>query len=150
MNPIIKFFHELMNPHCSHCAALREEEFHIKIENSRCRSCESLERQLAIVNDLNRELLNKLTKSNEPVAQPLNEEQPKVLNRGKIPFSVVRQRLETASRAEAERIKAEAMKNAALPDANNDNANDSELDKLEDMVVNASVSRAAQTGTKQT
>lgn len=143
MNIIVKFFHELINPHCSHCDALRDEEFHIKAENNRCRSCESLERQLAIVNDTNRELLNKITKSPEQPTAVSNEVAVKPLRRGPIPFHMIRQQLEQESR-----LKAQVLKNAAIPDTEIAKIETS-VSELESEVMNATVSRTAETGIKQ-
>lgn len=120
MNIIVKFFHELFNPHCKHCETARELEIEFASELKRCRSCEALERQVAVLNDQNRLLLDRITK---PETKPEIEsiESVKPLNRTKIPFSIIRQQLEAESRA-----KKVALENAAKPD--------SDLKDLEDLV----------------
>lgn len=139
MNKLSKFFHELLNPHCLHCSAMREELFHTELENKRCRSCEFLERQLTVLNETNRLLTDKLINPVQPAPQPI-EDKPaaRPIHRGAIPFSMIRQSLELESQA-----RANALKNAARPDSSIDTI------KLENEVLNATVSRAAETGTKQ-
>lgn len=121
MNTFTKFFHELFNPHCKHCETARELEIEFASELKRCRSCEALERQVAVLNDQNRLLLDRIANPVESKPPAIIEEAVKPINRTKVPFSIIRQQLEAESRA-----KADALKNAARPD--------SDLKDLEDLV----------------
>jgi hypothetical protein len=144
MNPIIKFFHELINPHCEHCAILREEQFHIELESRRCRACESFERQIAVLQEQNNKLTEKIVNP-VPLAPVAPEVQMRPIHRGAIPFSIIRQQLESESRA-----RAEALRNAALPDKTTEvNTASINIDELENEVMNATISDAvSKTGTK--
>ena len=124
MNPIVKFFHEMMNPHCEHCKQLRIEELEQKEldrEVSRvCPSCENLKMQLAYVNQQNNKLIDNII---EPVLtdEPKQEQlPPRILqtNRQHIPFSFIKHKLETESKIKAAEINAQnkAVTNAAKPD----------------------------------
>lgn len=96
--------HHLWNPHCKEC---RDEAS----ENKVCRSCEILERELAIVREENRRLLEKLL---EPEPVPIKEEsltQEKFKLPNVVPWSVKRQLLQ-----QEDRNKARAMKEAPKPD----------------------------------
>ena len=91
MNRIAKFFHELFTPHCPEC----QNEIQV------CQSCETLKQQLEIVNYEKRELLNKLIREPEPLAQPdFSQMRPKA-----VPWNVRRQELEAEDRRKAQIIR---------------------------------------------
>lgn len=154
MNKLTKFFHELWNPHCEHCLIIEEtKQAHVE-ESARCRSCESYERQIAVLQEQNSNLVNKIINPNPMFQQPqVTEIQPKPLRRGPVPFAVIRQSLESESRAAVA-----AAKNAAVPDAPKVNEskeieikteqNYESVSELEELVKNAAVSRTAETGTR--
>lgn len=158
MNKFVKFFHELLNPHCEHCIQQMELAREVEREMRRCDSCESLRMQIALLNKQNETLINKLTSSNEVAMPQTNETAPKPIKRGgQIPFGLVRKALESESRA-----RAEALRRAAQPDSqvqNNEVSNENrpsetqaqteDVNKLEDLVFNAQLNREAQVGSKQ-
>jgi hypothetical protein len=137
MNPIIKFFHELFNPHCSHCKELRMQEIEqkeidreVQLASTICRACEIAQRELAIKDKLITDLIEKLTKSDEaPVIQNTGKQQI-IQTRQPLP-SQIRHSLEVQSRIRAEELRANitAEQNAAKPDISN------EIDELEKEVL---------------
>lgn len=158
MNPIVKFFHELLHPHCEHCTMESEIKLSIERESRRCDSCESLRMQVAILNEQNKNLIDKIV---NPYPQPIvnvDTVLQKPIHRGPIPFSAIRKHLETESRAAAE-----SLKHAALPDSvieqrkplaqsyveNVHASGINDVEALEDMVINATNTRTAEVGTKQ-
>ncbi len=115
MNKVIKFFHELIHPHCEHCAREKMQELEQKeIDrefSSICQSCESLKSQLVVANNLNLKLVNNLSKPEEP--EPVVENKNRqVIQTRHIPWQVKKQMLETESKQ-----KAKALANAAKPDS---------------------------------
>lgn len=160
MNPIIKFFHEFLNPHCQHClqiinaereqAFLKEEiEITTKEQDKRCRACESLERQLAVANEQIIKLTDRITNVNQTAIPANNEAQPKVVHRGPIPFSLIRQQLETEARRAAAAAQNIPKSDEQLSQSNESNKVEEPLTPLEDMVINAADTRTNATGTKQ-
>lgn len=169
MNTVVKFFHQLFNPHCQHCMQLdnqvmenaivaQEIQERLAEENKRCRSCESLERQLAVANDQIIKLTEKIVNPNPQPMVQIAETTQRPLNRGPLRFTPeLRRTLEAESRA-----KAAALKQAAQPDSqvsqNNEpkvespavaeNKEDS-LAALEQLVVNARTERESATGETQ-
>lgn len=158
MNSIVKFFHELINPHCQHCMQLenakreqdainQEIELVKQNESLRCRGCESLERQIAVLLEQNSKLTDKIVNPNPIIASTNSEITPRPLHRGPTPFRMIKETLENESRA-----RAQALKQAAQPDSptvETTSNNTAELESLEDKVLNATISRTAETGTKQ-
>lgn len=124
MNPLVKFFHELFNPHCEHCAKerltlLEQEEINREIEqaNKICQSCENLKMQLAVMN----QLVDKLTtvkEENKIVETPVPH---KVILPNNMSWRVRQQTLEQNSRIRAAEIRAEQSVKVPIPD----------IDKLE-------------------
>jgi hypothetical protein len=98
---MFKWLHHLLNPHCEHCLDEKREE---KV----CPTCEVLSRQLEVSNQLNRDLLNKLTDKPVEVERKFSENPSPIMSRH-IPFSVRRQTLERESRIESQ-LKKEAPK----------------------------------------
>lgn len=97
---MVKFLHQLLNPHCEHCAAEKEA---VKV----CASCEVLKQELAIAHQNYRELLNRMTERAPEVEATL----PPQITRPKfIPWKVKREILE-----KEDRVKAQAMSNAPKP-----------------------------------
>lgn len=159
MNPIIKFFHELFHPHCPHCLQLEmrkyeetivEKEIKERIfeEDKRCRSCESLERQLAVANEQIIKLTEKIVNPN-PIIPAQNEQQPKPIPRGNPAFHVIRSLKEAESRAQWL-----ANQQAAKPDAEQTEqpkvtsiVEDETFKEMEAAVLNASTQREANAGT---
>lgn len=95
MNSIIKFFHQLWNPHCPNCALeLQESKF--------CNSCETMREQISQLNSQNLILLNRLVNPT-PVTVVDKEEkvQPPLKTSQFIPYAVRRQMLEEQDRNEA-------------------------------------------------
>ena len=127
MNPIVKFFHELISPHCEHCEKLRiteieQREIDREVNNT-CRSCENLKMELANAHKMSDKLLEKLTE--KPQAEPAMEPvEHKVIAPRNIPWSITRNKLEQESRMEAQRLKALAESNSAKP-------NNGTIEKLE-------------------
>lgn len=134
MNGLNKFFHELFNPHCSHCERQRIEQLEQQelqreidiiaqeklLERERelevCQSCINLKMELATAHQLTNKLLEKLTEQpkEEVVHQPI---QNKVIGPSHIPWGIQRAKLEADSRLEANRLKALAENGAAKPSA---------------------------------
>jgi hypothetical protein len=129
MNRITKFFHEFMNPHCTHCANERIQELEQKELdreiNLVCNSCESLKMQLSIANNRVDNLIEKLTNTTRIEEAPVNSTEPaKILQtRQHVPWAVKRQQLELQSKERAVQLK-----NLAKPDSE---INES-IEKLED------------------
>lgn len=101
MNIITKFFHELLNPHCSHC---KEQEDESKF----CQSCDTLKMQIEIANQNNARLMSRLLDKPEPIivdSTPREVTLPKV-----VPWAVRKQMLETEDRE-----RARAIRNAPKP-----------------------------------
>lgn len=100
MNKFVKFFHELLHPHCPDC-------IHELEDNKVCQSCETLKTQLAVANIEKQELLKTLLQVNKPV-EPVKliekEEEPVRLNKP-MPWNVRRQLLEQESARQAQIIK---------------------------------------------
>jgi len=151
MNIFVKFFHEIMNPHCTHCVEEKLENQFANVEHMRCRSCESLERQLAIANQQVLKLTEKIVNpSAAPIPQTTNEIAPKPLRRSPLPFSAIRPHLEAESRAAAQ-----AARNAAQPDTVVESTVvvepveiKEEIKVLEDLVFEAKI-KSEETGVKQ-
>lgn len=119
MNPFVKFFHELINPHCSHCETLRIQELEqqeinreTEIAQKVCQSCENLKMQLAFQN----QLIDKLTNEPLPETTTISNVVTKPIQTGYVPWNVTRQRLEMQSRLKAESLKAEASIKIPEPD----------------------------------
>ena len=106
MNKFVKFFHEIMNPHCEHCEHERMELYH----HERCKACDVFQQQLAVANNHIDELLNKIGKVEEETTAPVNETR-QVIQTRHVPWTVKRQMLETESKA-----KAIALSKMAKPD----------------------------------
>ena len=121
MNIIVKFFHELMNPHCPHCEQLRmamleQRELDREVA-SVCKSCENLKMELAKAHQLTDRMLEKLTEKPElGNTLPQEQEPRRILQPNQIPWGVRRQKLEQDSRIEANRLKDLAENKAAKPD----------------------------------
>lgn len=127
MNKVAKFFHELLTPHCQHCADERKAErdeqreqailrAQLEEQNNRCGSCESLERENARLVRENERLLNLLLEKPEvPTEKVTDVRDLKPIQTTKVPFvptAVRRQILEQESRAAAN-----IQRNAPKPDA---------------------------------
>lgn len=130
MNSVVKFFHELINPHCHQCM---EDEL-VKREESRiieeieqtlkvreleqeqadkvCQSCENLKMQLSVMN----QLVDKLTNEKKPEVEPVIEQPKTVIQTRMVPWQVTRQRLEAESRLKAEQLTAERAIKIPEPD----------------------------------
>lgn len=104
---VVKFFHELFNPHCPHCKEERELEYNDK---HHCDSCEILKTQLAIKNQENNTLLAKILKEPEPIVTNEPVRIPTAPRVG-IPWRVRQAHLEAEDRA-----KFAAMQKSAQPD----------------------------------
>ena len=118
MNGVVKFFHELMNPHCEHCSNVRMQELEQKeiereIEEASkiCQSCENLKMQLAVMNQLVNKLTDTRTESVTSV-EPAHH----VIQPARIPWHVKRQELELKSRLRAEELRAESSVKVPVPD----------------------------------
>ena len=122
MNSFVKFWHELINPHCPHCIAERKELLEQREMDREisliCNSCEAYKMQLSIVNQQNEKLINKLTKPEKEVIANVMGEAPKPLQTRQVPWSVKRQQLESESKLRAAELrqKINAENNAAKPD----------------------------------
>lgn len=114
---MIKWLHELFNPHCEHCAQLRreerEEQKQLREEAKYCSSCESMERENSRLVRENERLLNLLLEKPEPVVEKaIDTRDLKPIQTTRTPFvpmAVRRQILEQESRAAA-KIQREAPK----------------------------------------
>ena len=120
MNPVVKFFHELLNPHCAHCESLRVQELEqteinreIEIANQVCQSCENLKMQLSVMN----QLVDKLTTTKTVEAVPVVEQQHRVIMPTHVPWRVKRETLEQQSRLRAEELRAEQSVKVPVPDS---------------------------------
>jgi hypothetical protein len=122
MNSFVKFFHELLHPHCQHCQMLRIQELEQKEIDREvsmtCQSCINLKMELATAHQLTNKLLEKLTEKPEPEEVVQSNVPQRILqpNGGHIAWGVQRAKLERESRIEAERLKHLAENDAAKPD----------------------------------
>ena len=142
MNPIVKFFHELIHPHCQHCDRLRIEELEqreldreIAVVINVCQSCENLKMQLAVANQRVDNLIDKLIEKPEETKPVQAQENPRIIQTGRhIPFNVTRQRLETESRLKAQELRqeADAKSRSAKPDIEKLESKVAEIKELED------------------
>ena len=128
------WLHRLLNPHCKDCKQEREDERY-------CKSCETLQTQLAVCNREREHLLDLLHK--DPVVAP--EVKPPEMTRPKVmPWGVRKQILESEDRA-----KARAMRGAAKPDVTTDKPGEpidvSDLEKELD-IASANRENGATTG----
>lgn len=112
MNSFSKFFHELFYPHCPQCIKDNEDELDLKRDALVCNSCESLKSQLAVVNQQNLVLLNKIINPVETTSQVADTVERRPIQTRHIPWTVKKQQLEQSSR---ERVA--ALKNAVQPDS---------------------------------
>lgn len=111
MNKVGLWFHQLFNPHCSHCALLLEEERERKAESKVCDTCEVLKSELAQAHNQIRELQSVLihpTKTEEP---RINTSELKPILPSRIPWKVRQQMLEKEDRHAAELIRNRATQN---------------------------------------
>lgn len=135
MNKLTKFFHELFNPHCSHCAEERREA---REESRFCASCEATERENARLTAENERLLNLLLeKPTIPTDRVTDVKNLKPINTTRIPFvptAVRRQMLEREHR-HTEQLNRQAPK----PDKKLDK--DVELQELETELDNVRAER---------
>lgn len=123
MNIITKFFHELMNPHCQHCADAMEM---LQEEKKYCKSCETLEMELATANKRIDLLLQNTIKRDEPITSG-ETKPPQIIQTMKyVPFNIRRQQLEQSSREEAL-----ALSKSAKPDSKIEEKIEKEINKLE-------------------
>jgi hypothetical protein len=115
MNAITKFFHELINPHCSHCLELQEIE---REEKNHCNTCEVLSMQLAVANKRIDDLISKISQSESNEVKTVEDKPRQVIQTQRLPWSVIKNSLETKSKIKAAEIKAEqaASTKAATPD----------------------------------
>jgi hypothetical protein len=143
MNKVVKFIHELMNPHCLHCKQERMQQLEqdeinreITLEQQRCKSCEYLQMELARLH----QLLDKLTNTKEETI-PVQTGPQKIVNTTSyVPFNVKRQQLELASKIKAAELRQASLsnQNAAKPDNNINEVTkitpklEKEIDKLEE------------------
>ena len=117
---MFKFFHQLFNPHCQHCADERREQRELlrqEREDSRyCSSCETLARENARLVRENERLLEHIwsaPKLAEEKQVNIGELKPIQTTRNPfVPSAVRRQILENESRHNAQ-----VAKNAPKPDA---------------------------------
>lgn len=118
---MIKFFHELFNPHCAHCLDIARE-------NRICSTCEYLKMEVAQLRQQNQELIEKLT--NKPTRTENKTEATqefKPINPGLVrSWAVKRQLLENEDRATAKALQ----------------ENKISTDKLEDKVLGVKVNNA--------
>lgn len=82
-----------------------------KLETKVCDSCEILKLQLSIMNQNNKELMNRILEKPEPESKP-DVESFVPINKHEVPFRVRREILEREDRA-----KAKSLKLAAKPDS---------------------------------
>jgi hypothetical protein len=139
MNPLIKFFHQLIQPHCPDCISQLEMEME---EKKYCSSCATLQMELATANKRIDDLLTKLT--DKPfIAEVTAPAQPQqVIQTRHLPWSVQRQRLEAQSKLRAQELRQNnvAQERAAKPDSDN---NVSTTDKLEqELGINTNASNS--------
>ena len=143
MNPIIKFFHELRNPHCNHCDLIKQQETDERLDKEHCKSCETLNRLneslLQQIRDLQKLLIERLSPQPEKEID-VTQLQP-IQNSKYIPFNVTRQKLEREDRERA-RIHNEQLKHNA-PKIDVEQAV-KELNELEQEVKDAQSRRESQ------
>ena len=110
---MIKWLHQLFNPHCQHCADERREQRELLREDKRCLACETMERENARLVRENERLLDLLLEKDEPVVEKaidVRELKPIQTTRAPfVPTQVRRQLLENESRHSA-KLKQEAPK----------------------------------------
>lgn len=98
MNKFVKFFHELRNPHCSHCIDLMHEERDNEREKKHCESCDTLNSQLVQANNHIEMLMKRLLEKPEPVIQMNTEDLKPIQTTKSLPWRVRQQALETEDR----------------------------------------------------
>ena len=115
------WIHRLLHPHCPDCAQKereayarsRERELEEKHEHEDervCESCETLKAQLALANEREQKLMERLLE--KPAPLPETKPVPVSQNKRMLPWRVQRQMLE-----EADRQRAKLMREAPKPDA---------------------------------
>ena len=104
---MLKWIHQLLNPHCEQC---RDE----KEDSSICKTCEILKVQLEVSNSEKRLLLAAIIPQPkvETTTNPVN---PEAIRGRHIPFNVRRQMLEAEDRREAALIAAKQKEIAEVP-----------------------------------
>lgn len=112
MNRLVKFFHELMSPHCEHCIRERKEELEQheldREINNICNSCENLKMQLSIANQRCDNLIEKLTSKHDETPK-VDTEFKQIIQTRHIPWSVKKQQLETESRLRAQELREKVL-----------------------------------------
>jgi len=132
MNPITKFFHELMNPHCPHCMQLEE----IKIEETKyCKTCEVLQMELARANTRIDALLTKPVATTDALVG--NEVKQNIIQTRHVPWHIKQQQLEEESR-----VRANALRKAAIPDVVTDIVNNPILKSVDILENELGISNA--------
>lgn len=105
MNFIAKFFHELWNPHCSSCTveynAKLDHDYMVAREDEVCESCEILKRQLEIVNEQTRHLLDRMLEKKEEKEPIIPQEAYKPIMPRHTPWAVRQAMLEQEDRERA-------------------------------------------------
>ncbi len=100
MNRIVKFFHELRNPHCPHCLEVERIKREDAKDNKVCQSCEALKLELARSHDLVSSLVENVTRKPDVIVQE-TKAVPITRPNSTVPWSVRRQLLETEDKAKA-------------------------------------------------
>jgi hypothetical protein len=144
MNGLVKFFHEIFNPHCEHCESEKLRIFEAKREvleqENHCTSCETLQ----VVNDTlireNQRLVDALIEKNKNIPEPVQTNEPlrPIRTTTHVPWNVRRQLKEQESRAALQ-----ARKDAAQPDKVNTKSidKDAELKELEKELEDVSATK---------
>ena len=90
------WLHRLLHPHCTECIEERREAHH-------CESCDTLTRQLEIVQAEKNQLLNNILHPSQPEMREVELPQP-ILPKN-VPWNVRRQQLETRDKEKADALK---------------------------------------------
>lgn len=145
MNSVVKFFHEIIHPHCQHCEAEKIRLFEAKNyemeQSNRCTSCETLQ----VTNDTlireNQRLVEALIDKNKNVPEvERTHEELKPLRTTHIPWNVRRQLKEQESRADLK-----ARLDAAKPNTTTLNK-DKELAEIERELQDVSIGTEEKAG----
>lgn len=111
---LVAAIHHLLNPHCVACGEEERIRSERKEEQKICQNCEYLKLQLEKIQELNKELIDKLT--NKPETPVIEQPKTEPIVPRFIPWRVRRQMLEAEDRVKAqkEREAAEALEQAGI------------------------------------
>lgn len=110
------WIHHLLDPHCEHCLDIDRQKREIDRAFTICESCETLKHQLEIANQVNMQLVDKITHIPAEPKVIESEERPRAVGKRFIPHAVRREMMlrEDQNTAVLMANKLKEMKNAGV------------------------------------